>query len=398
MKYVVVRCEDGARPSKQIPPLLEVAKVPHLQQLAQSGAVGRIASSDRSRTASLNRFELCRGLFGLGPLEAEARPGRCYAAELNVSLSAEETAWCCEFVTRQDDIILDATAGGITTRESRQLIDALNERCSSTGWRWVIGTGSHHLFIAGDARLHLHRMPMTSPPESLVGENWRRALPRGSPGRALEELIERTTELLNEHPINAVRVDLGENPANMTWLWGPARQGREQRFSDRTGLAGALMSSRFPMHGLANVLQLDWMSGPSTFDEAAMQTSFGRLSRLVAHHEFVFWHTRVDSHDPVDRLCAMERIDRLILKPLTTVLESSNPWRILVAVDDVRQGIVPLIAAGSDMDRQPVTQLSTQQINESPLVFHDAQAVFAWLTESRSAAMTTATSIKGASR
>ena len=42
MKYVILRCEDQAPYSEQTATLLAGAKTPHLQQLAQAGAMGAI--------------------------------------------------------------------------------------------------------------------------------------------------------------------------------------------------------------------------------------------------------------------------------------------------------------------------------------------------------------------
>ncbi|MFL7809596.1 MAG: hypothetical protein AB8I80_13245, partial [Anaerolineae bacterium] len=36
----------------------------------------------------------------------------------------------------------------------------------------------------------------------------------------LEEVLERSNEVLLKQTLNDVRLDLGENPANAVWLWG----------------------------------------------------------------------------------------------------------------------------------------------------------------------------------
>ena len=73
-------------------------------------------------------------------------------------------------------------------------------------------------------------------------------------GSGLRLLIEQVSKALEGHAVNRVRVDLGENPANMVWLWGQAAAMQGRSFRDRTGLAGAVVSTEFPMQGLARSL------------------------------------------------------------------------------------------------------------------------------------------------
>ena len=129
MKYVIIRCEDDAPGSGQTASLLKGAKTSHLQQLAQAGAAGTIQPQGNS--PRLDRFDLHRALFGLGPHDPEAAAGRCYAASVNRTLAEGETAWCCELVTHRDGKIVDPTAGGIPTKESEVLIHALDEELGS---------------------------------------------------------------------------------------------------------------------------------------------------------------------------------------------------------------------------------------------------------------------------
>ncbi|GAI70799.1 unnamed protein product, partial [marine sediment metagenome] len=44
-------------------------------------------------------------------------------------------------------------------------------------------------------------------------------LPRGKNANFLVDLMQRSGKFLENHEINKVRIDLGENPANLIWLW-----------------------------------------------------------------------------------------------------------------------------------------------------------------------------------
>ena len=379
MKYIILRCEDFARSGGPAAALLEGAKTAHLQQLAQAGAIGLIGR--HGKPPAVDRFHLHRALFGLGPQDVDAAPARCYAASVNLQLAPGETAWCADLMTHQDDRIIDSTAGNIPTKESEVLIHSLNERLGSATQRWEVGDGPHHLFVVSGSPLGTNGQWSGRAPELLVGHAWKRVLPKSEFGKALQSLIEEAASLLESHAINRVRIDLGENPANIIWLWGPADDQPCQTFAHRTGLSGAITSNSFPMRGLAHALGLDWKEAPASLEERAFARIMKVVAELIERHDLVYVHLRIGSGDPVERLCAMERIDQLLLKPLTERLPSLGPWRLLAAIDDRKTGAVPFVAVGNDLPQQPAARLDAQSLAESPLAFEDGVKLFSWFTK-----------------
>ena len=378
MKYVILRCEDQAPYREQTATLLAGAKTTHLQLLAQAGAAGAIRF--RSDPPAIERMRCHRALFGLGPLDLEGLPGRCYAAGANLQLEEGETAWCCELVTQRDGQIVDDTAGRISPKESHILIQALDEALGSDTRRWDTGQGRHHVLITRDATLGSVGETTLDPPELLLGQPWKQRLPKGETGKALAALTDQAAIILDSHPVNRVRVDLGENPANMVWLWGPATAGAQRSFSERTGLSGAVVSNSFLLQGFARACSLGWKEGPASMEEAALRRLMKTVAHAVEGHDFVYVHLSIESSDPVQRLCAMDRIDQLLLKPLTETLPSLGRWRLLAAVDDRASGLVPFVAVGTDLPQQAASSLTAEQIGASPLQFTNGDGVFSWLT------------------
>lgn len=378
MKYVILRCEDEAPMSSRAVTLLEGARTPHLQQLAQAGAAGRIRAQ---RALRFDRFRLHRSLVGLQPNDPEAAGGACYAAGAKLQLATEDTAWCCDLVTQRDGTIIDPTAGRITTKESEVLIQALDAEMGSDLRRWEVGQDSHHVLVTGEPIAAGDGEASVRSSDLLAGEPWRRHLPNGPLGEALRRLIEEAATLLDAHPINRVRVDLGENPANLPWLWGRAGGTPRRTFKERTGRSGALVSDAFLTRGLAHALGLEWRKGPGQLHEHPLQQLMQTLNGLLARHDFLYVHVRVESADQVERLCLMERIDQLLLRPLTEALPRLGPWRLLAALDDRASGSVPFVAIGTGLPQQPVVSLSASHLEGSPLVFEDGRALFAWFTD-----------------
>ena len=400
MKSVVVRLEDHARAREHTPALLEGAKAAHLHHLAQAGAAGLIrppaygpSRESRARArrgdAAIGRFSLQRALLGLGTQDLEAAPGLCAAAGVNVELAPEDSAWCCELVTQHEGTIVDPTAGAIPTKESAVLMQALNDRLESDRQRWEVGDGAHHLLVLDDPGLaETDWRSATQPPELLVGRAWKRSLPRGESGQRLAELIEHASGVLDDHPINRVRIDLGENPANLAWLWGGAQARPQRSLKELTGRSAAVLSNNVLLRGLARLLGLDWKPGPASLEEAGLCETMERFARLADRHDLVAIHLEITLDDPIERQCAMERIDQLLLKPATDLLSRQSAWRLAAIVDDRRlRGSIPVVAIGSDLPSQPVLALTDEHLAASPLVFDDGAALFAWLMQGAAASV-----------
>lgn len=382
MKYVIVRCEDAARLGDRTAALLDGAKTAHLRQLAQAGAAGAIRHGG---AAPMDRPRLHQALVGLEAPAAEAAAGQWYAAAVDLRCAEGETAWCCELISQHDGRIHDPTAGNIPTKESELLIQALNEQLGSDARRWEVGRGAHHLLVTRDPAFAVTNGPAVRSPELLVGRAWRRQLPKGALGAALRSLIEGTAKVLEAHPVNRVRIDLGENPANMVWLWGAAPDTTLRTFTEQTGLSGVVVSSSFVLRGFSRAVGLGWQEGPPSFEEPSLQSLMQTLAGLIDRHDLVYLHLRIESADPVERLCAMERIDRAVLKPLTELLPRRGPWRLLAAIDDRRRHLIPFVAIGTGLPQQPVAQLTAQRFAESPLQYEQGAGLFAWFTAQKGA-------------
>ena len=377
MKYVIIRCEDLSRASGQAASLLAGAKTSSLQQLSQAGAGGTIRR--RSSAGAIDRFQMHRGLLGVGPKDPEASPGECYADGANVRLADGETAWCCELMTQHDGIVIDPTAGNIPTKESRVLIQDLNEQLGSDIRRWEVGEASRHILVVHDPALEGNELPLAGHPELLVGRSWRRGLQRGTRNEALRRLIEQAEQLLETHTVNRVRVDLGENPANLIWLWGAGHARGGEAAAQRDVRSGVVISKSFPVRGLAQRLGLDWMEGPRSLQEEPLQHLATSLASQIRKADLLYVHLEVESANPVERLCIMERIDGLLVKPLAEKLSSGEPWRLLTVIDD-RGGVVPFVAIGAGLPQQPIARLTAEAFADSPLRFSESSQLSAWFT------------------
>lgn len=376
MKYVILHCEDTAAREQPLASLLEGSRMSHLQQLAQAGAAGLIRPPEARRR--LDPLQLHRGLLGLSAQDRATAPAWCYAASSDIQVAPGEHVWCCELLTQHDGVVVDATAGHIPTAESRVLIQALDEQLGADNRRWEVGLGSHHMLVTSDPALsagHPVNLPSAA---QLLGQRWEAHLSRASEAEALRLLIQGAAKVLAQHPINRVRLDLGENPANALWLWGAASQEAEPTLAQRTGRSGAIVSSQYPLRGLSRLLGYDWQPAPSSFEEPVLHGFVQTLLALVEHRDVVYVHLQVNTIDPVERQCAMERLDQVLLKPLREQLAKLPAWRLLTVVADRRTGALPLVGIGTGVTARPAAALHGIALEESAQIFRDGHAVAAW--------------------
>ncbi|MBI2885389.1 MAG: hypothetical protein HYY15_04365 [Candidatus Omnitrophica bacterium] len=387
MSLLILRVQDAnTTPSGRS--LLEGAKLAALHQAARGGAVGLLKSARRwpaaarSSSAAASDPMSAHGAW-LGASSASARPnsfspigpGRCYAAGMNAALGPDDIAWCCELVTQHEGRLLDPTAGAIRTAEAAPLIDALNAHCGNAQRRWIVGEGSHHLLVTPRAALEgiLGRPGRLEPPEGLVGRLWRRHLPRLALGAWVRRLLEETAPVLERHEINKVRVDLGENPANLPWLWGPAASQPVVPFQPVPGWRGVLAGEGLLLKGYAALLGLRWLEAPPA---AADLQAFGRrLQDSLADSDLVYVVLRISSSDPVERQCIMDRVDQQLVQPvLDTVGRSEH--RGLFAIDDAATGTAPVVLVGRGVVPGAAARVTVQ--DAAATSFRDVPALMRW--------------------
>jgi len=383
MKSILVRCDDASVGNpQQLIGLLDVAKLAAVHQLAQAGTVG-VVTAERGRESQTPSVGVGLaahwGWLGYAipsaqpdylALDAAWAPARAYAATLQLDVAESQVAWCCDFVTHHDGRVIDPTAGHLPTKEASSLVNSLNAHLATPRQRWVVGEGWRHALLVDAPEWvdQLAGLPV-EPPERMVGQPWPRHLPRGPLGDWMRRLIDQAADVLDHHEINRVRVDLGENPANLIWLWGSGTGHAPVPLPTRHGVSGAMISSVFPLRGLARLLGVTWSQGVERLEERPIARLLHDITRLIETHDVVYVPIRIEETDPTARQCAMERVDQGLVKPLAEEATRRGNLRLVVAVDDRPSGTTPFAAIGPSLATHPALRLTAEAAMESPMVF-----------------------------
>ena len=230
MKYLVV-IPDGMADEKiealgNLTPMEKAVK-PCMDSLVKNAYTGTVSNVPadmvpESDTANLAILSYDPKVFSKGrsPLEA---------VSMGIEMAADETAYRCNIVTVTDDegvayedrVILDHSADEITTEEADVLIKALEEALGNDVRKFHTGISYRHCLIIknGNDKYDFAR------PHDHLGERIGDYLPKAENGGAeFLEIMKKSYEILNHHPINEARRAIGKKPANSAWLWSPGKK------------------------------------------------------------------------------------------------------------------------------------------------------------------------------
>ncbi len=246
MKYIIILGDGMA--DEPIPMLggktpLQAAHKPYMDMLAKMGRNGLLSTipagfKPGSEIANLSvlGYDLNRVFEGRGSLEA---------ASMGVPIEPGEMAMRCNLITIQDDRIKNHSAGHISTEESKELIEFLQDKLGGDRVNFYPGVSYRHLLKikGGDKRLQCtppHDVPGTPFREVLVQAETPEALPTAE---LLNGLILKSQALLAGHPVNQKRIREGKDPANSIWPWSPGYKPDMQTFKDLYGKTGSVISA-----------------------------------------------------------------------------------------------------------------------------------------------------------
>lgn len=344
MKYVVILGDGMAdEPIEELggrTPLM-AARTPGMEELAKTGEVGLAKTipegmSPGSDTANLSvlGYDPKKYYTGRSPLEA---------LSIGVDMEEADIALRMNFVTLsgeeelsfEERRILDHSAGEISTEEAGELLEAVKEAFEQENYRFFRGTSYRHLLIWKGGRV----AELTAPHDILekrVGEY----LPKEP---CLKEMMEKSWEILKDHPVNLRRAKEGKNPANSIWFWGAGTRPFLDSFQEKTGKKGAMISAVDLLKGIAvgakmkNISVKGANGGLHTNYEGKAEAAVKAL--LEDGMDFVYVH--LEAPDEMghqgkleDKIKAIEYLDSRILVPIKQALDGAQkPYRMLVMPD-----------------------------------------------------------------
>ncbi len=338
MKYALI-LPDGAadEPIADLNGLtsLAAARIPNMNWIAAAGRLGTVRTVPKGfvpgsdvATLSVVGYDPNAHYTGRAPLEAVAR---------RIALEPDELVFRCNLVTIVDGRMEDFYAGHISQPEAEKIVADLQGALGDQRVHFHTGVGYRHLVTVKNAS---GLKVQCTPPHDIPGEPVSGYLPAGKGSDFVRELMEKAQRVLENHEVNQVRRDLGENPATSIWLWGQGGTPRLPSFKDKYGLRGAAITAVDLIRGIA--LSVGWklieVPGATGYIDTDYKAKGQYAIQALDEVDLVAVHIEAPDEcghngDAFNKVKSLEHIDEHIVGPVLEKLRTFGEWRILCVPD-----------------------------------------------------------------
>ena len=344
MKYVIIipdGCADYPVESLGGKTPLQAAYTPHMDAIARSGIVGQsdnvpshLPAGSEVANMTLFGYDPNRFFTGRAPIEAAAQ---------GIVLGPHDWAIRCNTVTILDQIMVDFTADHASNQEAQEILSSVQAAIGDARLEFTPGVSYRNLLIyrgRPSEATPFSSETRTRAPHDLTDGSVLDDFPRGPGCDLLCEWMQKSSEVLADHPVNAVRLAQGRPPISHLWLWGLGKTPSLENFEKRFGLRGAMITAVDLLRGLAALVGWDRIEAPGA--TGYLDTDYASKGKTaiaaLASHDLVCVHIEAPdeaSHEGrvEEKVKALEAIDREIVGPLLHALREQGPYRILITPD-----------------------------------------------------------------
>lgn len=343
MKYLVVLGDGMA--DEQIEALsgktpLAYAETPNLDMLSKKSEIGMVHTipdgmKPGSDTANLSVIGYDPKIYysGRSPLEA---------LSIGVPMKDTDIALRCNIVTLSEEnvpfeeqTIIDHSSSEISTEDCAVLLKAVADELSCEEFQFYVGTSYRHCLIWDKGSV----IELTQP-HDVLGQVIGQYLPKEEKFR---RMMEKSYEILVNHPLNIERKKQGLNPANCCWFWGAGTKPALTSFEAKTGKKGMMVSAVDLLKGIAvgagmGVAHVEGANG-------GLHTNYeGKVDAAVkalTEDGYDFAYIHVEAPDEMGHQGSVEKkvqaihyLDTRVIGPVVAKLkERGEDFRMLVLPD-----------------------------------------------------------------
>lgn len=341
---------------------LEGAATPNMDKLAETGICGIMDTIKPGIRPGSDTAHI--SILGYDPYVVYTGRGPFEAAGVGVDVLEGDIAFRCNFSTANDEgIITDRRAGRIRER-TEELASSINSIDlddveiifkESTGHRAVLvlrGEGLSDKVSAADPKHD--------------GKKWTKVKPLDETREAqktadiLNHVVERSYELLKDHPLNLERIENGEPPANIILPRGAGAVPHVQPFSEKYGLKAACIAETGLIKGIGKIMGMDIIDVEGA--TGGVDTNLDNIAQGIldtASKDYDFLLINIDGADEAghdgnakDKLEFIEKADEVVgklrdLDDFYFILTADHSTPI--SVMDHSGDPVPLVINGPDI-------------------------------------------------
>lgn len=382
MKYVVI-LGDGMADYRQ--PFLDnktplmLARKPFIDDLAKKGEVGLCRTVPCGMKPGSDVANL--SVMGYNPKVCYTGRSPLEAASIGIDLKDTDVTARANLVTisneqnYEDKTMLDYSAGEISTKEAKELIEFLAKEIDCDEFKLYSGVSYRHCLVMPNGKV----AGDLTPPHDITNKPIKQHLPDSEAGKKLLEIQKKSYQLLKDHPINLQRIKNGKNPANSLWFWGEGTKPELENFEKKFKIKGAVISAVDLLKGIAHlsgmrVIEVEGATG--NYDTNFSGKADACINALLNEGiDYVYLHMEAPDEcghqgDAEHKIFSIEQIDSLVVKPIVKALEDSGEqFSILVAPDH----LTPLSTRTHCAEPVPYIIYNSKEVVESGVNGYDEQ-------------------------
>ena len=384
MKYIVVLMDGMADyPVKELGDKtpMQVAHKPNidsLYKLSETGLVNNVPDnlSPGSDVANLSAMGYDPQIFytGRSPLEA---------VSMGIDIKDDDMIFRCNVVNitedeenYEDKIITDHSADEISTEEAALLIKDVQKEFGNSFLNFYPGVSYRHALVWAKGPQD-HEL---TPPHDILEKRIGDYLPKGENGKIIADMMKKSYDFLNNHPVNIERAKKGLKKANSIWIWGEGRKPRLESFEKLYGIKGSVISAVDLIKGIGicaglKSIDVDGATGNihTNFDGKAKAC----VDAALSGSDYVFIHMEAPDecghrHEIDNKVKSIELIDEKVVGYIVSELKSKNiDFKMMILPDHP----TPLALRTHTRDAVPyMIYDSTQEINNNTDSFTEENA------------------------
>ena len=320
---------------------MELAKKPNIDSLAAKGEVGLCKTVADGLKPGSDVANL--SVLGYDPAVCYTGRSPLEAASIGIDLKPTDVAMRCNLVTLSDEknyadkTMVDYCADDISTEEAAKIIEFVEEKLGSDIYKFYSGVSYRHCLVIANGTTELGTM---TPPHDISGRIVGEYLSTADSAKPLLELMEKSYELLKDHPVNLERIARGKRPANSIWLWGEGRKPSLEDFKAKNGISGGIVSAVDLLRGIGKCanMSVPEVEGATGYIDTNFTAKKDAAIKLFEEGtDLVYIHMEAPDEcghrgEVQNKIKSIELIDELVAGPMMDYLKGT-PHSILVMPD-----------------------------------------------------------------
>ena len=342
MKYIIILADGmSGYPLKELADqtTLQYANTPNMDDLAGKGIIGTVKTVPEGMKPGSDVANLA--VMGYDPAIFYSGRSPLEALSVGVNMKDSDVVFRCNIVTLSEDepysekTIIDHSSGEISTEDADVLMDAIREAFNSDEFQFYTGTSYRHITVWNQGKI----LDM-EPPHDHLGCKAGPYLPAHP---VFRDMMEKSFDILNNHPLNLQRAREGKNKANSLWFWGAGIRPKLQNFREKTGLNGGMISAVDLLKGIAVGAGMKVIEVPGA--NGSLETNYtGKANAAVDallrdNLDFVYVHVEAPDEmghqgNAQHKIKAIENIDSKIIRVVKEQMDASGEdYRMLILPD-----------------------------------------------------------------